>query len=172
MDRPEPEFAIGQRVRVILNDRNRTPHEGTIRAAIWHHKQGRFHYYLEEGGRKVSKRYTAEDLQQIGRRWTGRTGSSDAENTSADLATMHPVTLLVRPRPPVASRVPVLAVGVGEPRGLCRLGAADPPRQLGRAGGLGPRGGDVQQDREGLHSPGTRRVPVAGRKPDRTKRFT
>ena len=63
MDRPEPEFAIGQRVRVVLNDRNRTPHDGTIRAAVWHHKQGRFHYYLQEGGRKVSKRYAAEDLQ-------------------------------------------------------------------------------------------------------------
>lgn len=67
MDGPEPEFAIGQRVRVVLNDRNRTPHEGTIRAAIWHHKQGRFHYYLLEAGRKVSKRYAAEDLQPVGR---------------------------------------------------------------------------------------------------------
>ena len=68
MDRPEPEFAVGQRVRVVLNDRNRTPHEGTIRAAVWHHKQGRFHYFLQEGGRKVSKRYAAEDLQPVGRR--------------------------------------------------------------------------------------------------------
>jgi len=66
--RPEPEFATGQRVRVVLNDRNRTPHEGTIRAAVWHQKQGRFHYYLQEGGRKVSKRYAAEDLQPVGRR--------------------------------------------------------------------------------------------------------
>ena len=31
-------------------------------------KQGRFHYYLQEGGRKVSKRYAAEDLQPVGRR--------------------------------------------------------------------------------------------------------
>lgn len=66
MDSPEPEFALGQWVRVVLNDRNRTPHEGTIRAVIWHHKQQRFHYYLQEGGRKVSKRYAAEDLQPIG----------------------------------------------------------------------------------------------------------
>lgn len=70
MDRPEPVFAIGQRVRVILNDRNRTPHEGTIRAAIWHHKEAKFHYYLAEAGRKVSKRYAAEDLQPVGRTWT------------------------------------------------------------------------------------------------------
>ncbi len=66
MDGHEPAFVIGQRVRVILNDRNRTPHEGTIRSAIWHHKERRFHYYLEEDGRKVSKRYAAEDLQPIG----------------------------------------------------------------------------------------------------------
>lgn len=65
MDRPEPEFTIGQRVRVVLNERNRTPHEGAIRAAVWHHKQGRFHYYLQEGGRKVSKRYAAEDLRAV-----------------------------------------------------------------------------------------------------------
>jgi hypothetical protein len=68
MDSHEPEFALGQRVRVVLNDRNRTPHEGTIRAAVWHHKQSRFHYYLLEDGRKVSKRYAAEDLQPVGRR--------------------------------------------------------------------------------------------------------
>lgn len=68
MDRPEPEFVQGQRVRVVLNERNRTPHEGTIRAAVWHYKLGRFHYYLLEGGRKVSKRYAAEDLQPVGRK--------------------------------------------------------------------------------------------------------
>jgi hypothetical protein len=65
VDRPEPEFAIGQRVRVVVNDRNHTPHEGTIRAAVWHYKQGRFHYYIQEGGRKVSKRYAADDLRPV-----------------------------------------------------------------------------------------------------------
>jgi hypothetical protein len=68
VETPEPEFALGQRVRVVFNDRNRTPHEGTIHAAIWHHMQGRFHYVLQEGGRKVSKRYAAEDLQAVGLR--------------------------------------------------------------------------------------------------------
>ena len=63
MDSVEPAFAIGQRVRVVLNDRNHTLHDGTIRAAIWHHKEQRYHYYLDEQGRKVSKRYAAEDLQ-------------------------------------------------------------------------------------------------------------
>jgi hypothetical protein len=67
VDRSAPEFGLGQRVRVVLNDRNRTPHEGTIRAVIWHHKSGQFHYYLLEHGRKVSKRYAAEDLQAVGR---------------------------------------------------------------------------------------------------------
>lgn len=62
---PEPKFAIGQQVRVVLNERNRTPHVGTIRMVAWHYKLQRFHYFLEEGGRKVSKRYAAEDLQPV-----------------------------------------------------------------------------------------------------------
>ena len=63
MDKPEPEFRVGQSVRVQLNERNRTPHAGTVRQVIWHHKDARYHYYLEEGGRRVSKRYLAEDLE-------------------------------------------------------------------------------------------------------------
>jgi hypothetical protein len=66
VDRPEPEFALSQRVRVVPNGRNRTPYEGAIRAVVWRHKQERFHYYLLEGGRKVSKRYAAEDLEPVG----------------------------------------------------------------------------------------------------------
>jgi hypothetical protein len=60
---PQPEFAIGQRVRVVPSDRHQTPHDGTVREVIWHFKLCRFHYYLEEGGRKLSTRYAAEDLQ-------------------------------------------------------------------------------------------------------------
>jgi hypothetical protein len=63
VERPEPAFQIGQRVRVILNERNRTPHEGTVRRVIWHHRDGRYNYYLEEAGKKVSKRYFEEDLE-------------------------------------------------------------------------------------------------------------
>ena len=66
VDGPVPEYAIGQRVRVVLNDRNRTLREGTVHAAIWHHKEQRFHYYLQEDGCKVSKRYPAEDLLSVG----------------------------------------------------------------------------------------------------------
>ncbi len=65
MDRPEPVFALGQRVRVILNERNRTPHDGTVRDIIWHFELGQFHYYLRENGRKVHKRYAAEDLYSL-----------------------------------------------------------------------------------------------------------
>jgi len=61
--RPEPTFRIGQTVRVIVNDRNRTPHTGEIRNIIWHHKLECYHFYLKEHGKKVSKRYAAEDLE-------------------------------------------------------------------------------------------------------------
>jgi len=61
-DRERPRFQIGERVRVILNERNRTPHEGTILRAIWHFRDSCWHYFLQEGGAKVSKRYAAEDL--------------------------------------------------------------------------------------------------------------
>jgi hypothetical protein len=61
-DKPAPLYSVGQRVRVVLNEKNKTPHEGTIRVIIWHHKDQRYNYYLEENGRKVSKRYFDEDL--------------------------------------------------------------------------------------------------------------
>jgi hypothetical protein len=62
---PEAKFVVGQRVRVILGERNRTPHEGTVREIIWHFKEQRHNYYIEEGGKKVSKRYYEQDLQPI-----------------------------------------------------------------------------------------------------------
>jgi hypothetical protein len=63
MDKPAPIFIVGQRVRVRVNDRNRTPHEGLVRDIIWHHKDARYNYYLQDGDKKVSKRYLAEDLE-------------------------------------------------------------------------------------------------------------
>jgi hypothetical protein len=66
MDKPQSIVRIGQRVRVRLNHRNRTQHIGTIRQIIWHHKDGRYNYYLEEGGKKISKRYFEEDLESLG----------------------------------------------------------------------------------------------------------
>ena len=54
---------MGQRVRVIVNERNKTAHRGTIREVIWHFKDRRYNYYLVENGKKVSKRYFDEDLE-------------------------------------------------------------------------------------------------------------
>jgi hypothetical protein len=65
MDKPPPTFRLGQHVRVLLNDRNSTPHEGTVRHIIWHHKDARYNYYLQEGGKKVSKRYFEQDLEAL-----------------------------------------------------------------------------------------------------------
>jgi hypothetical protein len=56
---------MGQRGRVILNARNKTPRVGTIRDIIWHFQAERYNYYLEEDGRKVSKRYFEEDLEAV-----------------------------------------------------------------------------------------------------------
>ena len=64
-DRPEPKFHQGQHVRVILNERNRTPHSGTIRQIIWHFKDQRYNYYLEEDGKNVTKRYFDSDLESM-----------------------------------------------------------------------------------------------------------
>ncbi len=54
---------VGQHVRVLVNERNTTPHVGLIRQASWHHKDQRWMYFLDDdGGRKVHKRYHLEDL--------------------------------------------------------------------------------------------------------------
>jgi hypothetical protein len=58
-------FSVGQKVKVVLNDRNRTPHTGSVREVTWHYKDGRYNYYLEEDGKKVSKRYLEEDLEPV-----------------------------------------------------------------------------------------------------------
>lgn len=66
-DRPPPAYSLGQRVRVVLNERNRTPREGTVRRIVWHFKDGRYNYYLEQDDKRVSKRYLREDLEPAGR---------------------------------------------------------------------------------------------------------
>ncbi|MGF1581007.1 MAG: hypothetical protein ACFCD0_16710 [Gemmataceae bacterium] len=60
-----PKFHVGEYVSVILNERNRTPHQGRIREVIWHYKDQQFNYYLVPQGRKGSKRYFAEDLKRV-----------------------------------------------------------------------------------------------------------
>ena len=62
---PAPKFTIGQKVRVRLGDRNQTAHEGTIRDVIWHFKDQRHNYYIEEGRKKISKRYYDNDLEAV-----------------------------------------------------------------------------------------------------------
>jgi hypothetical protein len=62
---PTPKFAHGQRVRVILNERNRTPHVGTVSGIEWHYKHQQHYYCLEEAGKKVSKRYGGDDLEEV-----------------------------------------------------------------------------------------------------------
>jgi hypothetical protein len=63
---PPPEYQVGQRVRVVLSERNRTEHIGTIERIIWHHKDGRYNYYLNADGKKISKRYISDDLCPVG----------------------------------------------------------------------------------------------------------
>ena len=58
----KPEFELGQRVKVVVGERNRTARAGTVHDVIWHHKDACYNYYLEVEGRKVSKRYLAVDL--------------------------------------------------------------------------------------------------------------
>ena len=65
-DRDAPLFAIGARVRVLAREGSNTPRTGTIVDAIWHHKLGRWHYWIESEGKRVSKRYAAEDLAAAG----------------------------------------------------------------------------------------------------------
>ena len=62
---PPPEYAVGDRVRVVPSDRHTTPHTGAIREVIWHFKDGCYNYYIEENGKKVSTRYLAIDLERL-----------------------------------------------------------------------------------------------------------
>ena len=60
---PPQEFQIGERVRVVLSGSHSTPRTGTIREVVWHFKDARYNYYIEESGKKVSTRYLAADLK-------------------------------------------------------------------------------------------------------------
>lgn len=56
-------FSIGQAVRVLARGGRNTPRVGVVDEVIWHHKDGRWNYYLRVNGKKISKRYVAEDLE-------------------------------------------------------------------------------------------------------------
>jgi len=59
---PKPEFEVGQRVLVRVNDRNFTPRAGAVLQVVWHFKDACYNYYLEVDGKKIGKRYVASDL--------------------------------------------------------------------------------------------------------------
>ncbi len=65
METPPPSFSVGQRVRVILNERNRTARVGAICQVIWHFKDKRYNYYLDVNGKRISKRYFDDDLERM-----------------------------------------------------------------------------------------------------------
>ena len=65
IEKPSPAFSVGQRVRVILNERNRTARTGTIRQIIWHYKDECYNYYLDVNGKKISKRYYEVDIELL-----------------------------------------------------------------------------------------------------------
>ena len=65
-DIPPTLNSLTERRLPILNDRNRTPHTGNVVRSVWHVKDERYYYYLvDEAGKKISKRYPAEDLQRV-----------------------------------------------------------------------------------------------------------
>jgi hypothetical protein len=55
MELPPQEFNVGEQVRVVLNERCRTPRQGQVERVIWHHKDQQYNYYLIEAGQRISK---------------------------------------------------------------------------------------------------------------------
>lgn len=62
IDAQPPELQIGQTVQVILSSRNHSSREGSIIDRIWHHKDRRWNYFMEENGKALSKRYFVGDF--------------------------------------------------------------------------------------------------------------
>jgi hypothetical protein len=62
---PTPEFTVGQLVRVVPSERHQTRRTGIVRQVFWHYKDGRYYFYIEENGKKVSTRYFAVDLEPV-----------------------------------------------------------------------------------------------------------
>ncbi|WP_439680411.1 hypothetical protein [Embleya sp. MST-111070] len=64
VDIPEPAYHEGDRVRVVVDDRNRTPHSGSIRYKLWHYRDRTWYFLLRtDTGARISKRYAAGDLR-------------------------------------------------------------------------------------------------------------
>lgn len=62
LDKPPSQYVLGQLVRVLVNERNKTPRSGSVCHIVWHHNDSCYNYYIEANGKKVSKRYLAKDL--------------------------------------------------------------------------------------------------------------
>lgn len=60
-----PKYSLQQKVRITLNERNKTPYIGSIREIFWHYKEQRYYYLIDSNGKKISKRYFEEDLESI-----------------------------------------------------------------------------------------------------------
>jgi hypothetical protein len=61
-DPERPAFDLKQHVRVLERGGRNTTRQGVIDRAIWHHKHGRWTYYLRVGNKALSKRYYGVDL--------------------------------------------------------------------------------------------------------------
>jgi hypothetical protein len=63
---PEPAFALGEAVQVIVNHRNRRTLNGVIRQVRWNNESRTFSYYLiDNDGRKVAKAFFQGDLKKV-----------------------------------------------------------------------------------------------------------
>ncbi|MDP4181124.1 MAG: hypothetical protein Q8942_08545 [Bacillota bacterium] len=64
-DKKMPLFQTGYPVEVILNDRNKAYHKGTIASRGWHLKEKEWYYFIKENGKLIKKRYFEYDLNLL-----------------------------------------------------------------------------------------------------------
>ena len=60
---PPSAFTIGQRVRVAPGAGKGPDRLGTVRDVVWHVQYERYDYYLEAGGRRITRSYSEGDLE-------------------------------------------------------------------------------------------------------------
>lgn len=59
---PPPSFTVGALVTVVPGG-GRTVRTGTVERIVWHHKLQQHIYFLRVGERRISRRYTADELR-------------------------------------------------------------------------------------------------------------
>ena len=57
-------FKVGDKVRVLNNNGKNTPKEGYIVSMSWHNKNRSIIYHLSENGKRLKKRYEANDIER------------------------------------------------------------------------------------------------------------